>query len=224
MKKYAAGLIFILVLFACTPPATPIPTTSPEITAVPTPTGTPPPPAIIIHREVDCLTTSQEAGELVVTFHSGDIVPLVGKDDYGEYWVVIDPASDTGCWIPREDTSSQGIVDYLPNLVPPPTSMPHSPDAPGSLQASLEGCGRSNKDWIPIVILNWEDLSDNEDSFLLFRNGQLIESAGQDEIQYRDVLPVQISPDVNVNYAIRAFSRTTGESEQVEIDVHFLCK
>lgn len=229
MKKYAGSLLLILVtwLSACTPLAAPTPATPTAALAVPSPTSTPLPPAIIMHAEIGCLSTPQD-GILVATFQSGDTVPLVGKDDYGEYWVVIDPVSGSGCWIPREGTSSQGIVDYLPNLVPPPTPMPRKPAAPGNITAILESCGhgpnRFNRDWIPIVVVSWEDLSDDEDSFLIHRYGQVVGRASRDETSYRDSFTVTTNGEVNVIYAVNSYSRLGGESEPVEVKLHFVCK
>lgn len=231
MKKNAARLLLILGigLSACTPPATPTPTTTAPAIAIATfsPTQTPLPPSILIHQEMDCLANPKEAGEPVATFHNGDLVSVAGKDDYGEYWVVIDPISGTGCWIPREGTSSQGIIDYLPNLVPPPTSKPRKPAAPGNFKAVMENCARgpnAEKEWIPVVLLSWEDLSDNEASFLIYRYGQLIEYTARDETRFRDAFTVRSNGEVKVTYSISSFSRSGGESDQIEVELHFFCK
>ncbi len=216
-----------LLLSACQPSrAVPMPVAPSGTAPAPSPTSTSLPPAILIHEDLRCLTTPQEGGELVATFHSGDTVPVVGKDDYGEYWVVIDPASGTGCWISRAGTSSQGIVDYLPNLLPPPTPMPRKPAAPGDLQAVLDNCGRApdQYEWLPVVILTWEDLSDNEDAFQIYRHGQLVEYVDRGITRYRDAFTVKSNGEVDVTYSISSYSRAGGESEQVEIRLHFVCK
>ncbi|HEY6074844.1 MAG TPA: hypothetical protein VIV15_16045 [Anaerolineales bacterium] len=231
MMKNPASLLFVLVigLSACTPPATlaPTPTAPVETIAAPSPTSTPLPPAIIINKEMGCLSTPQEGGQLVATFHTGDTVLVVGKDDYGKYWVVIDPASGTGCWISREGTSVQGIVDYLPNLVPPPTPFPHKPAAPGNLKAVLESWQRApnsaNKEWIPVVVLTWEDKSDNEDSFSIYKFGNWIGHVGCDETRYRDGFTIQSDGKGAVTYAISSYSNSNGESDLVEITLDFQC-
>ena len=115
---------------------------------------------------------------LIATFAQGQQLDLVGKDDYGEYWVVIDPTSQIGCWLKREATVAQGIADYLPNLVPPPTPFAERPGAPGNLTVVLHSCERQPNhqpvQWTVVIMLKWEDNSGNESYFRVFKNDSLL--------------------------------------------------
>lgn len=220
-----------LGLSACSPPAPALPARQAATNTVTplSPTSTPQlPPTISTQAETSCYGGPGEDSVLIATFPQGQQLDLVGKDDYGEYRVVIDPASRIGCWLKREDTVAQGITDYLPNLVPPPTPFADQPSAPGNLTAVLDSCGRVPNhppmQWTVVIMLRWEDNSSNESYFRVFKTGYLLEYLDADVTQYKDVFTITGVDSGQARYGVDAYARDGGLSGGVETEVQFQCR
>ncbi len=177
---------------------------------------------------MDCSGGPGKEYGLIATFQSGEEVQLVGKDDYGEYWIVIDPESQKGCWIGRQNTSAQGETDYLLNLVPPPTPMATAPAAPENFRAVQQTCTILKTArpivWEILVVLAWEDRANNEDIYRLYRNGIIFDYLEKDSTEYRETFRVKADNNSDVKYKIEAINYDGGASEAREISVSYSCK
>ena len=224
----SAATILIMGL-ACNsgPTATPdaLPTAIP-VTA--TLAATPMPPTILIEQEMDCSGGPGDEYSLIATFRSGEEVRVVGKDDYGEYWIVIDPGSQKGCWIGRENTSAQGETDYLPNLVPPPTPMAAALAAPENFRLVQVSCSvvQSARPirWEISVVLAWDDSENDVDGYRLYRDGILVANPDKDIVEYKESFLVRAEEDNDITYKIEAIRYGGGASEASEISVSYVCK
>lgn len=234
---FSITIILELVLSACNPAAG-APAVTPSATSVPpapTITPTPGPPSILIGSKTDCFGGPGADYRLIASFEAGDEVEVVGKDDYGEYWIVVDPKSGRGCWIRREGTTARGVTDYLPNLLPPPTPLPDPPAAPTNLSAHYD-CTRAVRaappfsyqnpvDMMNLTIdLTWEDNADDETSYRVYINGNLEDSLDANTTTYRATLSVKVDQAGAVLFGIEAYSITSGTSERVEIAVSYSCQ
>jgi hypothetical protein len=95
--------------------------------------------------------------------------------------------------------------------VPPlPTATPSSepPAAPGGFSTGQVVCS-ANEYTVP---LSWQDQSDNEEGFRLYRDGQLIATLNANAKGYTDSPPATGSP---VEYGLEAFN-DAGASSRVE--------
>ncbi|MEW6030102.1 MAG: hypothetical protein AB1554_11565 [Chloroflexota bacterium] len=234
LLRHSIMLMAGLILVSCnpvaggsasTPTATPIP-------ATPTITLTPAPPTILIGSKTDCFGGPGADYRLIASFEAGDEVKVVGKDDYGEYWIVVDPKSGRGCWIRREGTTAQGITDYLPNLLPPPTPLPDPPAAPTNLAARYD-CARvtppstyqNHPDMMNLTIdVTWEDKADNETSYRVYVNGNLQDSLDANATAYRLAFQVKVDQTGAVLFGVEAYNTISGTSERAEITVSYSCQ
>ncbi|MEW6239382.1 MAG: hypothetical protein AB1564_01045 [Chloroflexota bacterium] len=231
---YSITTMLVLVLYACNPAAegpSALPTATP-VPAAPTVTPIPGPPSILIGSQTDCFGGPGADYRLIASFESGDEVEVVGKDDYGEYWIVVDPKSGRGCWIRREGTTVQGITDYLPNLLPPPTPLPDPPAAPGNLTARYD-CIRAvpaanyhyRPDMMNLTIdVTWEDNADDETSYRVYVNGNLEDSLDANTTAYRLAFQVKVDQTGAVLFGVEAYNTISGTSERAEITVSYSCQ
>lgn len=231
---HSIRILLGLILVSCTPAAGG-PVESPSATPIPsTPTVTPTsgPPTILIGSKTDCFGGPGADYRLIASFEAGDEVEVVGKDDYGEYWIVVDPQSGKGCWIRREGTTAQGVTDYLPNLLPPPTPLPDPPAAPGNptarydcALAPLPSSYRTPVDMMDLTIdLTWVDNADDETSYRVYVNGNLQDSLDANTTAYRLAFQVKVDEAGAVIFEIEAYSIYSGPSERLEITVPYSCK
>ena len=102
----------------------------------------------------------------------------------------------------NEAGESEGIV--IEAETPKEVSIP---DSPANLKVSKV---TSNS-----VTLEWEDLSDNEEGFEIYRNDLLIASTAPDTTSYTDE---NLTPDTEYLYIVKAFNQA-GKSEGVSLNV-----
>jgi len=122
------GLISIL-LSACTA-ATPVPV-APTVTLIPTPlptlTPTPAPVKVDLHvtsELVNCRFGPGTVYDLVNELRAGQSARVVGRDDLSTWWYIRDPGNPNGfCWVSANVTETQGIVDQLPVVQSPVTTV-----------------------------------------------------------------------------------------------------
>ncbi len=226
--------VMVLILSACNPAAggSAATSTATPIPSTPTVTPTPAPPSILIGAKTDCFSGPGAGYRLIASFESGDEVEVVGKDDYGEYWIVIDPKSGRGCWIRREGTTAQGVTDYLPNLLPPPTPLPDPPAAPANLTARYD-CTPTKNAPQPrpslsmadlTIYVSWEDEANNESSYRVYVNGAMQALLDQNATTYKQTISIREDQTGTVLVGVEAYDPVLGPSERIEMPISYSCK
>jgi len=160
------------------PTATAVPSPSTTPTTVPTLTFTPTsvPPSLSASGTVACLSGPGEPYGLVVDLQPGEQAEIVGQSN--GFWVVRTSAG-LECWAADQDVMTEGEVAGLPNIEPPPVPTPSAPTAPINLQAIDASCTVNKPPNQPTSYTNqfhlaWQDMSNNEDGFRIYRDGDLV--------------------------------------------------
>jgi hypothetical protein len=100
-------------------------TSLPSLTATPSVTPTPPPPLVNVSGNTNCRAGNATVYDLVFVLMVGQTAEVVGRDAYGQYWVIRDPShpADT-CWLWGRYATVTGDWSALPIVTPPPTPTP----------------------------------------------------------------------------------------------------
>jgi hypothetical protein len=221
--------ILCLIASACGPTAAPTEftpaatNTNTPLPPTPTETSTPLPPMVTTNQQVNCYSGPGENGyELVAAIESGTQMNVVGKDASGKYWIVMDPKSNKGCWVESQFTSAQGETNALPNLVPAPTVVAR-PNAPGNFAISYK-CESDRGVRSVVFHLEWEDKSNNEEGFEIFRNGISIKKVEANITEAVDnlMIVIEVPSTGSINYTILAFNNI-GKSTRVEKVIQYHC-
>jgi uncharacterized protein YgiM (DUF1202 family) len=139
-KPYAALLILVIAIFACSLPSgqpTPIPTVTvslpPSFTPIsfatetlpPTPTlaltVTPSIPMVSVSKNTNCRIGPGTAYEIVGGLLIGETAEVVGKYQAGAYWVIKNPNRSGTCWLWGNYATVSGNTSGLPEMTAPPT-------------------------------------------------------------------------------------------------------
>jgi hypothetical protein len=94
----------------------------------PTNTFTPEPDNITgyISKATNCRIGPKDIYELVHIFKKGTFVDMLGKNEAGSFYYVVDQDSGTiECWIWKEYTTPEGNAADLPVFTPPPSPIPY---------------------------------------------------------------------------------------------------
>jgi len=145
-------------------------------TLAPTPTSTPIPPALTVSEVVPCFSGPGEAYDLVADLQDGEKAEITGQSD--GFWVVRTSAG-LECWVPDQDVTTEGEFAAVPNIAPPPAPTPGPPIAPVNLQTIESACSVNKPPNRPTSYTNqfhlaWQDMSNNEDGFRVYRDGNLV--------------------------------------------------
>lgn len=113
-----------------TPALTATPSETPLPSLTPTPSVTPSPlaPIVSVSGNTNCRTGNATVYDLVFIMMVGQTAEVVGRDAYGQYWVIQDPSHPTrSCWLWGHYATVAGDTSALPIVTPPPSPTP----APG---------------------------------------------------------------------------------------------
>ena len=215
-----------LIVSACNPAATPTevkpPATNTPIPPIPTVTPTPLPPMVTANEQVNCYSGPGENGYVLVTaIESGTQMEVVGKDASGKYWIVIDPKSNKGCWVESQYTSTQGETSALPVRIPAPT-MVARPNPPEKLKATYHCAKKNSWTFEASIVITWDDKSDNETGFEIYKNGNLWKTVEANATQIVENFEAYHPIYGSTNYTILAFN-DVGKSTRVEKLVQYHC-
>jgi hypothetical protein len=127
--------------------------------------------------------------EIVVNLQAGEKAEIVGKSE-GFWFVKTSDGSE--CWIADQGVTIEGDIAAVPDVEPPPTPAPVAPAPPAHLQAISQTCtvDHSTKSvrHISEFHLTWEDMSNNEDGFHVYRDGTLVAEVPADKTDVIDVV------------------------------------
>jgi len=191
---FALGII--VLLSSCSMPGQAVPTStampSPTATAVPSPIFTPTPilpPMLLIGAETACRTGPGAPYDLVETLPPGTKVEIVGKAE--TFWIV-KSSMGAECWVFNEQINIEGEVSALPVVIAPPTPTPSLPTAPDHFKLVSQKCSIDNSNkpvmYVSEFRFTWQDLSNNEDGFRLYRDNDLVAEITADTTEVTDVV------------------------------------
>src|SRR5512142_2071557 len=104
------------------PTPTELPTLQPAPTAKPT--------LVIRSDNTACRSGPGADFQVVATFSAGASVNMLGKDSADAYWIILDPASQSPCWVQAQDGTPAGSFEALPEMTPQAESVT-PPNKPG---------------------------------------------------------------------------------------------
>jgi hypothetical protein len=189
------------------------PTVTPTLTLMPTPT--PVPPSLSASAAVPCLKGPGNPYELVVDLQAGEKAEIVGKSN--GFWVVKTTAGPE-CWVADQGVVTEGEVAAVPNVEPPPAPTPAAPASPTNLQTigaicSTDKSARPTK-YINQFHLTWQDMSNNEDGFRVYRDGDRVAELPADKT---DVIDQVIAQNNRTHYYYVTAYNAVGESKSEAI-------
>jgi hypothetical protein len=172
------------------------------------------------NANANCRQGPDTAYNIVTSFLAGDVVTLDGRNDFApRWWYVLIPSSSAHCWVSGSTLDVSGPVEELPviaapllptdtptaTITPTNTAAPVPPAAPDNLSVS-DSCTGSGLD----VQLTWDDNSNNENGFRVYREGILQETLPANTTGYN-----QSAPHTNsgFTYSVEAFN-SAGTSSQ----------
>jgi uncharacterized protein YraI len=161
----------------------------PTITAtVLTSTPTYAKPAMLFDEDTNCRSGPGIKFELVTVIKAGQTAEPLGAQ--GNYWVVKSPSGGGTCWVVADFATPSGEVARLPKMTAPATYTPRPvPLAPAlkSWDYSCEYALNNSQSASTItVILKWQDLSNSEIGYSVYRNSELVASLPENSITYTD--------------------------------------
>jgi hypothetical protein len=196
------------------PVATVSPVTTPtDLPATPTdaPTPTPAAPTLLASASVPCFTGPGDVYDLVTELQSGEEAEIVGQSE--DFWIV---RTQTGalCWVPDQGVIAQGEAASVPEVEAPPVPTPAIPSAPVNLEVIGVTC-TVDKSVDPAKFVNqfhlyWQDLSNNEAGFRVYRDGDLIANLSADETDFIDEI---VSPNNNPHFYYIIAYNEVGEAK-----------
>ncbi len=162
-------------------------TVTPTATTTLTPTATSPgdKPVLTITANSNCRSGPGGSYKNITSYTTGTKLDIVAHDTENDYWQVKIPNSQETCWVWGQYTTTSGNVANVPTAAPA-TAVPVSvPGRPGNLHYTYECSGGSVS-----VVLSWNDSSDNEKGFHVYRFDQLIADLPPNSTTYTDSTPV----------------------------------
>jgi uncharacterized protein YgiM (DUF1202 family) len=80
---------------------------------------------VAVSKGTNCRTGPDVNFDLVIVLHPGETAEVVGKDAYGNYWIIKDPKNPSvTCWLCNKNATVTGDTSKLPVVESPPTPTP----------------------------------------------------------------------------------------------------
>ena len=244
MKSHTQILITLLalalILSACTPQATAVPSTDtphPVPTATPLPpTPTPLPPLLMVGGDIPCYAGPGPDYDTLATLVIGAKVEVLSQDGTGEYCIVQSPAGNGQCWTESRYATIVGSSEGIPVLAADavPTRVIVIPEIPNKFKVDLSCTftdrvpgkyGLSQKTgWTVLVLLKWLD-SKNETGYRIYKDGVLLIELKKGVLEYQDAIFLEKGTPTSFRYAVTALN-DQGESPKTELQISTLnvCK
>ena len=217
----AFGLtLAVLLVISCSFPSLVAPTSTVPAPPVSSATPLPPPPtaeptslppSVTADMTIGCLTGPGDAYEMAVELQAGEQAEILGKSE--GFWVV-KTASGAECWVADQGVTTAGEIAAVPDIEPPPMPAPAAPAPPTDLQ-SIDALCTVDKSLKPAKLINqfhltWQDMSNNEDGFRVYRDGDRIAELPADKT---DVIDKIVASNNHAHYYYVTAYNTMGESK-----------
>lgn len=196
-----------------TPQATPTtsaeaPTLRPGVTSTAL-TGTSTATVLTVDSNTNCREGPGTSYTIVIVLVPGTTYQMIGRTADNTYWIVTEIGKSTPCWVPAEMSNAYGNVNQLPATTPAaPTSAAGTLQAPSGLSYRYE-CTYNGVNSNITVDLQWNDRSNNEQGFRVYRDGVIVANLAANSTSYSDFFAGGAS--VVYSYRIAAYN-STGEA------------
>lgn len=184
------------------------PTLQPGITPTSL-TGTSTATILTVDSNTNCREGPGLSYKIVIVLVPGTTYQMIGRTTDNTYWIVTEIGKATPCWVPAEMSNAYGNVNQLPVTTPAaPTSAAGTLQPPTGLSYQYE-CVYNGYNSNITVNLKWNDRSNNELGFRVYRDGVIVADLPADYTQYTDLFAGSAS--VLYTYRIAAYN-ATGEA------------
>jgi hypothetical protein len=181
-------------LLAVTPTVTPA--SLPTDAATPTDTI----PMLILRDATNCRTGPGQAYEIIVTYPINQVLEIAGRHESDNFWLVKSAESPTGtCWLWGEYADVLGSYPAVHLVTPPPTvALPRPP----TLHEYKYNCDDFN--YTLSLNLFWNDKSDNESGYRIFRDRVLVAELSASSTFYSETIPMPANR--SVEYFVQVYN------------------
>jgi hypothetical protein len=153
-------------------------------------TSTPSIPMVSVSENTNCRTGPGQDYDIIGALLIGQKAEVVGKYTPANYWIIKNPTGNDTCWLWGQYATVEGDTSGLPEMTPPPTPTPALPKAPGGLSEShvCKTLLVPNPPHVSMVNveLHWNDKSDNEEGFRVYRDGTMVADLGPNSESYSE--------------------------------------
>lgn len=184
------------------------PTIQPNITTTAL-TGTSTATILTVDSNTNCREGPGTSYTIVIVLVPGTTYQMIGRTTDNTYWIVTEINKSTPCWVPAEMSNAYGNVNQLPVTTPAaPTSAAGTLQPPTGLSYQYE-CVYNGVNSTITVNLRWNDRSNNESGFRVYRDGINVVTLPANSTSYVDSFAG--SATVVYSYRIAAYN-ATGEA------------
>jgi hypothetical protein len=210
----AATVVALTLTAQPSPTQTSTPAATPTLkiteTATPTITPTYSKPMLKIEESTNCRTGPGQSYPVVFTFLAGANVEILGS--YPDYWVVKNP-DGANCWVWGQYATVSGSHWTVPTMTAPPTATSSPPIAPSNLRYQFT-CSYNGSNNDASVTLTWNDNTNDELGFRVFRYGNQIAELPPNTTTYSDVYAV--NSGTTITYSVESYN-SVGTSGRPQI-------
>jgi hypothetical protein len=149
------------------------PTIQADVTATAL-TGTSTATVLTVDSNTNCREGPGTSYTIVIVLVPGTTYQMIGRTADNKYWIVTEVGKSTSCWVPAEMSNAYGNVNQLSVTTPAaPTSAAGVLQPPTGLAYQYE-CVYNGVNSDITVNLKWNDRSNNEAGFRVYRDGVLV--------------------------------------------------
>jgi uncharacterized protein YraI len=174
------------------------------------PTATPTFAKPVMHFDADtnCRSGPGIKFSLVGVIKAGQTAEPLGLPAQSNYWVVKSPTGNGDCWVVADYITPSGNMTMIPKVTAPPTYTPRPVPVAPALASWDFSCAyafaNSQSASTVTVILKWQDSSEFEIGYGVYRNGELIASLSENATTYTDI--AFLSYGETVSYYVEAYN------------------
>lgn len=191
----------------------PAPSSTVESTPGPTITPTYSIPMLNVSENTNCRSGPGQSYDILITITGGKSVEIVGKHENENYWVVKVDGLDNPCWIWGEFSTATGSYWTVPVTTPPATQAPSPANRPTNLNYTYS-CTYNGTNSDVTVSLSWNDQSDNELGFRIYRGDTLVVELPPNSKNFSETITADSTE--KLTYSVTSFN-ATGESSRASI-------
>lgn len=137
-------------------------------------TGTSSATVLTVDSNTNCREGPGLSYAILIVLVPGTTYQMIARTADNKYWVITEVGKSTPCWVPAEMSNAYGNVNQLSVTTPSaPTSAAGTLQPPTGLAYQYE-CVYNGINSDITVNLSWNDRSNNETGFRVYRDGMLV--------------------------------------------------